>query len=232
MPPTTSSRRRAALENYLRDNERPVYLVTDDSELPNPRGASDIYFGFYQQRDASTEQSAVKLRFDPNVSEFFNWLVSQPKPRDRWNRHLHGILLQQYGGFLGYTMLANDPVLNATAADMMQAIQNEYYGLVDMAEVLIEHGHTADHLTTARRLLSQAEPLADHTLSKDMRGRHHYRLGFLAYREMEQAQAQGDHDRARNRAVEARQEFTRSVAAYPHPDNPSHAGLAIFKPAE
>ncbi|MGI9251171.1 MAG: glycosyltransferase family 117 protein [Pseudohongiellaceae bacterium] len=213
VPPTTSSKRAAALENFLRDNERPVYLVTEDSEIPNP--GSITYFGFYQQIGTEGRVSSIKLRFDPQATAFFESLVTEPKPQDRWNRHLHGILLQQYGGFLGYTILSNDPVLNRTAADMMTAIQSEYYGLIDMAEILIEHGSTAEHLGIARQLLEQAQPLMDDTLSKEMKGRHHYRKGFLAYRE-------GNHR-------QAHEEFNSSIAAYDHPDNPSVEAVKIYQ---
>ncbi|MGI9228761.1 MAG: glycosyltransferase family 117 protein [Gammaproteobacteria bacterium] len=213
VPPTTRSKRAAALENFLRDNQHPVYLVTEDSEIPNFGGTS--YYGFYQQLGTEGRVSSVKLRFDPKATEFFESLIAGPIPQDRWNRHLHGILLQQYGGFLGYTFLSNDPVLNRTAADMMSAIQGEYYGLVDMAEILIEHGSTAEHLATARQLLEKAEPLMDETLSKDMKGRHHYRKGFLAYRE-------GNHR-------QAHAEFNKSIAVYDHPDNPAVDAVKIYR---
>ena len=213
VPPTTQRKRKAAFERFMRDNRRPAYTINKNEDIPNPDGTT--HFGFYQRLDPQGRAGAITLRFEPRVVEYFKSLMRAPPQTDRWNRHQHNILLQQYGNFLGYTVLSDEARLKRTAAELVRAMQNEYYGLVDMAEVLIEHGARPEHLATARALLDKAELLRDETLSKDMRGRHHYRLGFLAYR-------QGD-------MPEAQKQFGESVKVYNHPGNPSHDALKIFK---
>ena len=217
IPPTTQRIREAAFAGYMRDNahgaRRPVYTINRNADIPNPNGA--IHFGYYQKIDPDGEPAAITLLFDQRVSAYFESLAREPLPQDRWNRHQHGILLQQYGNFLGYTILSDDPELKRVAAAKVEVMKNQYYGLVDMAEVLIEHGFKREHLSIAQDLLAQAEPLADGTLSKDMRGRHHYRRGFLAYRLRDYG--------------EARKQFIESVRVHDHPDNPSRAALDIFQ---
>ena len=214
IPPTTSRVRKQAFEHYMRDNRRPVYMINRIDEIPNPHGT--VHFGFYQKIDPQGKAAAITLHFEPHVTEYFESLSRDPLPRDRWNRHQHSVLLQQYGNFLGYTIMSDDPQLKRIAADKVKVMENRYYGLVDMAEVLIEHGFHAEHLRIAAQLLEKAEPLADETLSKALLGRHHYRRGFLAYR-------LGD-------LREAQQQFRASARAHDHPDNPSHNALKIIKP--
>ena len=215
VPPTTSSRRARAFSAFMEGNSgrRPVYTINANDDIPNPNGT--VHYGFYQKVDPAGEPSSITLLFDREVVDYFRSIVSGPLPEDRWNRHQHSILLQQFGNFLGYTAMSADPVLRRTAAELVEAMQNQYYGLVDMAEILIEHGYNAEHLQTAQELLNRAEPLQDETLSKDMRGRHHYRRGFLNYR--------------LGRMDDAVREFRLSIEANDHPDNPSRQGLSLLE---
>ena len=215
IPPTTKRKRENAFATFMRNNRRPVYTINKIAEIPNPDGT--IHYGFYQKIDPQGRPGAITLRFAERATDYFDSIARAPTLKDRWNRHQQTILMQQYGNFLGYTILSDDPELKRVAADKVKIMENQYYGLVDMAEVLIEFGSTAEHLKIAQELLQQAEPLVDETLTKSMKGRHHYRLGFLAYR-------------LRN-YPEAHKQFAESVKHHDHPDNPSQGALEMFRRA-
>ena len=182
--------------------------MTSENDFPNPFG--NIHFGFYKKVNRKGNSSSIQLRFDKDVVTYFKSLVENQKPIDRWNLHRHNKLMHQFGDFLGYTLLSADHQLKYKAEELIRAMDNQYYGLTGMAEILIEHGNSF-HLNTVQVWLSKADLLMDETLSKERMGRNHYLRGFLAY-------SLG----LREQAV---QQFRQSLYAYPHPENPSREAL-------
>ena len=207
-PLISEGRKKAVIESFLRDTQKPVYFMTSENDFPNTFG--NIHFGFYKKMNRRGNSSSIQLRFDKGVENYFKTLVEGPKPNDRWNRHRHNKLMHQFGDFLGYTLLSEDPKLNNRAGGLVKAMENQYYGLTGMAEILIQHGNS-NHLKTAHEWLAKADSLMDETLSKERLGRHHYLRGFLAYRIGNREQAI--------------KQFRSSLKVYKHPENPSRNAL-------
>ncbi|MGI9228760.1 MAG: hypothetical protein ACR2P9_02760, partial [Gammaproteobacteria bacterium] len=201
------------MTEFVRNASRPVYFHAD---LPHPFGTT--HFGFYQKVARDRQAAAMQLQSADGAERYFESLVREPKPADRWNRHLHDQLMWQYGQYMGYMMLSNtSPAWHKRAAAKMQAMQDQYYGLIGMADILIRYGD-ADSLDKVQAWLQQADSLlqATPTLSKEMQGRHYYRLGYAAYR-------LGKHQ-------QARQLFNRSLQVYDHPGNAAMHALELVTP--
>ena len=225
IPPTTKKNETNLTKNFVENAKRPVYYTTNIIDFPNPWGS--IHFGLYRQvvRDGPD----LQLRIEQRVERYFYSLIEQPTSRDRWNRHLHDRLMQQFGEYIGYMVLAevNDPAWGSRRENMVSAMQDQYFGLIGMAEMLIKYG-TAAHLPTVQQWLDRAdaligetlskEALGRHSMSKEMLGRHYYRRGYLAFRLGQRGQA--------------RELFHRSLAMHDHPDNPSRPALKMIRDSD
>ena len=97
--------------------------MTSENDLPNPFGPT--HFGFFKKVNRKGNASAIHLRFDKRVEHYFQRLVQEEKPKDRWNRHRHNKLMHQFGDFLGYTVLSGDPELNRKASALVDSMGNQ-----------------------------------------------------------------------------------------------------------
>ena len=215
VPPTTKKNETALNGGFVREQslKRPVYYTTNIIDFPSPFGS--VHYGLY--RKVQRDGPPLQLRFDERALRYFEYLIQNPMPTDRWNRHLHDRLMQQYGEYIGYMVLSNasDSAWAAKRDNMARAMQNQYYGLIGMAEMLIKYG-TEDRLVTVQHWLDKAEGHISHTLSKEMVGRHYYRRGYLAYR--------------LKKFADARSLFLRSLRVHDHPDNPSRDAIKLLRP--
>ncbi|MCY4043176.1 MAG: DUF2723 domain-containing protein [Candidatus Dadabacteria bacterium] len=215
---TTERKKKESFQTFMRGNTRPVYTVTRSKDIPNPGGIA--HFGFYRKLNTQKPPGTVTLNglFDRRVTDYFNSISLSPPPQDRWNRAQHGILMGQYGYFLGYAMLSQDPATKRAVAEKIKSLERHYQGLAAAAEVLIKNAGDTGQLAMARDLLERAEFSVDETLITEMQGRRYYRLGLLAHR-------QGD-------SAEARRLFAKSLEVYNHPANPSldREALKRFRP--
>ena len=211
-PPTTKKNETNLTREFVINEKRPLYYTTNIVDFPNPWGS--IHFGLY--RKVEKEGPELQLRFDQQMEDYFYWLIDNLDTTDRWNRHLHDRLMQQFGEFIGYMVLSSssDPAWISKRDKMMEAMQKQYFGLIGMSEMLIKYG-TVEHLRTVQRWLATADTLIGDTLSKEMVGRHHYRRGYLAYR-LGQRQ-------------DARDLFNRSLEVHNHPENPSIEALKLVR---
>ena len=207
-PLISEGKKKQHVETFIRNTQKPVYFMTSENDFPNPFGTT--HFGFFKKVNREGNASAIQLRFEKRVEQYFQRLVQEEKPKDRWNRHRHNKLMHQFGDFLGYTVLSGDPELNRKASALVDAMGNQYYGLTGMAEILIQHGNSS-HLQQVQQWLENADLLMDETLSKERKGRHNYLRGFLAYRLGQQEKAISF--------------FRKSLKAYMHPENPSRNAL-------
>ncbi|MGI9322917.1 MAG: hypothetical protein ACR2PJ_04965, partial [Pseudomonadales bacterium] len=213
--PTSRERKDQLMKDFVRNTTRPVYFHAD---LPQPFGTTNL--GFYKKVQRDQRAPTMQLQLADGAERYFEFLTQDPKPLDTWNRHLHDQLMWQYGQYMGYMLLprAGDAALHKQAAAKMPAMQNEYYGLIGMADILIRYGDDKS-LTQVQDWLQQADALlpTTPTLSKEMQGRHYYRLGYTAYR-------QGKHN-------QARQLFNLSLQTHNHPSNAAQQALESLKPA-
>ena len=211
-PPTTKKNETRLTREYLQKAERPVYYTTNIIDFPNDWHS--IHYGLV--RKVQKEGPELQLRFDQRTEDYFYRLVAQTEWTDRWNRHLHDRLMQQFGEYIGYMVLSTvpDPSWTARRDRMVAAIQEQYFGLIGMAEMLIKYG-TAEHLPRVQAWLGKAETLVGHTMSKEMLGRHYYRRGYLAFRQ--------------GRLRQAWELFQHSLKVHPHPDNPSTPALQMLR---
>ena len=207
-PLISEGKKKQHVETFIRNTPKPVYFMTSENDFPNPFGTT--HFGFFKKVNREGNASAIQLRFEKRVEHYFQRLVQEEKPKDRWNRHRHNKLMHQFGDFLGYTVLSGDPELNNKASALVDAMGNQYYGLTGMVEILIQHGNSS-HLQQVQQWLENADLLMDETLSKERKGRHNYLRGFLAYRLGQQEKAISF--------------FRKSLKAYMHPENPSRNAL-------
>ncbi|MGI9251170.1 MAG: glycosyltransferase family 117 protein [Pseudohongiellaceae bacterium] len=200
------------MANFVRDASQPVYFHAD---LPHAFGTT--HFGFYKKVERDEQASAMQVQFADGAERYFESLVQDPKPLNSWNRHLHDQLMWQYGQYMGYMMLSgvSDRALhNDRVAAKLQAMQDQYYGLIGMADIFIRHGDVSS-LAQVQEWLQQADSLLEDTptLSKEMQGRHYYRLGYAAYR--------------LGNPEQARQMFNRSLQVYNHPGNAAIQALEL-----
>ena len=224
-PPTTKQNETNLTKGFVENAKKPVYYTTNIVDFPNPWGS--LHFGLYRQ--ATPGESQLQLRLSKSTEEYFYSLANGATSRDRWNRHLHDRLMQQFGEFVGYMALADagDPAWLQRRDQMVAAMQNQYFGLIGMAEMLIKYG-TQEHLATVQQWLDRAdaligetlsrEALGRHSMSKEMLGRHYYRRGYLAFR--------------LGRPREARRLFHHSLEMHEHPDNPAKAALKMLRQNE
>ena len=202
-PPVTKQFETDSIANFIENDPRPIYYTTNIVDFPNPYGS--VLFGLY--RKVQRGEHELQLRLPEHTERHFASVLEEDSP-DRWNRHLHDRLMQQYGEFVGYMVLseAPDPVWNEKTEAMVAAMQDQYFGLIGMAEMLIKYGDTGQ-LQTVQQWLQRAEGLKGETLSKEMEGRHYYRLGYVAYR--------------LGQLTEAEALFRRALEVHDHPDNPA-----------
>ena len=202
-PPVTKQFETESIANFIEAETRPVYYTTNIVDFPNPYGS--IHYGLYRkiQRDGPE----LQLRISGGTEQHFESVLLEDSP-DRWNRHLHDRLMQQYGEYAGYLLLAetDDPVWREKTEYMVAAMQGQYFGLIGMTEMLIKHGDDS-RLPQVQQWLQQADALIGETLSKEMVGRHYYRKAFVEYR--------------LGNMTEAAALFQRSLQVHDHPDNPS-----------
>ncbi|MGI9251169.1 MAG: glycosyltransferase family 117 protein [Pseudohongiellaceae bacterium] len=217
-PPVTKDFENGSIEDHVRETSehRPVYFTANILEFPNPFGA--VHYGLHEQVVRDAAATSMQLRFDQATDDYFEDLFNNSKPqKDRWNRHLHDRVMQQYGEYIGYMVLSgvSDPEWGSRAEAKVAAMQDQYFGLIGMSEMLIKHG---DHeqLLQAQEWVVQADGLIGDTLSKEMRGRHYYRHGFIAYRLGNQQ--------------EALELFNRSLEVYDHSENPANEALELVMP--
>jgi hypothetical protein len=107
--------------------------------------------------------------------------------------------------------LSGDPAAKEELATDIALAETTYAGRLGLASALAPSDDPA-HWALAEAWLESAEGMIDDTLSKETHARFYYTRAFFAVR--------------RRDVVTARRNFERSVAIFPHPENP--AALALL----
>ena len=200
-------RKREAVRRFVQGTERRVFYT--DNPFMSALGFGVRYHGFV--KEIVREGTLVELALaKPRATEYFAELLGTA-PADRWERYRRNKLIYSFATYLGLAVLSGDRVLNERLQPSLALAEGDFYGLMSMAEVLLEHG-SAEHYGKVERWLEQAIALQDETLDKERRARFLYLQGFLRYR-------RGD-------PAAARALFEQSRAIHPHPENASIDALA------
>ena len=208
----SDERKRQQLRNFVNRTERPVFYLA--SPLMSGLGFGVRDHGFV--REVVREGSAMELApVRPEVARLFEDLLVDA-PVDRWERYRRSKLIYNFATYLGHAVMSGDPLLLSRLQPLVALAEQDFYGLLAMAEVLLEHGG-ADHLDRIESWLQRARALEDETAGKERRARLRYLQGFLRYQ--------------RGARDEARSLFEESRAIYPHPENASLNALRQMGPS-
>ena len=162
------------------------------------------YHGFVKEiiRDGTLVELAHP---HPQAERYFEERLSQTY-NDRWERDESNKQIYSFGKYLGLAVLSGDSALLKRLQRSLALAEQNFYSIVSMAEVLLEHGGSS-HYAQIEDWLEKAKPLQDETLGKKQIGRFLYLQGFVR------------HHRGETEA--ARILFKESRAVYPHPENAS-----------
>ena len=199
-------RKRKILRKFVNETERPIFFA--GGKIMSSLGFGVRYHGFVKEivRDGSLVEVAHPRA---EAERYFEELLSQT-PNDRWERDLGNRQIYSFGKYLGLAVLSGHPALLKPLQQPLALAEQNFYSLMSMAEVLLEHGDSS-HYAQIEEWLEKAKPLQDETLGKERLARFLYLQGFLRHRRGE-TQAAGIL-------------FRKSRAVYPHPKNASIKAL-------
>ena len=196
--------RDAAIREFVLASERPVFFTSE--RKPSP-GLGVRYHGFLTELVPGG--AAIELQLDPRQPRLFEELMRHAS-RDPWERSRRAQLISTFGKYLGLAVLTGDPGLLERLGPSIAQAEGSFFGLIGMADTLMEHGDPAHH-GRIEDLLGRAEHLAGEAEYPEPLARFAYLKGFLRHR-------LGD-------PAAARALFEESARIHPHPDNASLGAL-------
>ena len=201
---TREAERDAAIREFVLASERPVFFTSE--RKPSP-GLGVRYHGFLTELVPGG--AAIELQLDPRQPRLFEELMRHAS-RDPWERSRRAQLISTFGKYLGLAVLTGDPGLLERLGPSIAQAEGSFFGLIGMADTLMEHGDPAHH-GRIEDLLGRAGPLAGEAEYPEPLARFAYLKGFLRHR-------LGD-------PAAARALFEESARIHPHPDNASLGAL-------
>ena len=206
-PPLAPRRQQlAAIQRFVDRTRRPVFFTSGEN-MPPP-GHGTRRHGMVNELIRAAPGS-TELELHPESARYFAYLMAL-RPQDRWERLLRNQQLFRYGEFLGYVVLADDPVALTSAQASLQLAPNSFFSLMGMAETVLAHGD-ARHLARVEAWLAEAQTRRHEVLTKEPLGRFLYLKGYCAHR--------------LGRRDAAIALFRESRDAYPHPENAASEAL-------
>lgn len=172
----------AAWAQFIRDDEKPVYLLSSGRPLVPKLGYRVL--GFIEKFDDTVPLTEVRV--DPNdpAKAYFKKLVAMPEPRNGTVRRQRNSLLRKYGKYLAYVRVLEHPEANRYIEDVLPLAEAHYWSLMGMASVLLQQqsSHAEKFLPVAETYLQKAGALARNDRSKAQRANELYLLGTVEQR--------------------------------------------------
>ena len=172
---TREAERDAAIRAFVLASERPVFFTSE--RKPSP-GLGVRYHGFLTELVPGG--AAIELQLDPRQPRLFEELMRHAS-RDPWERSRRAQLISTFGKYLGLAVLTGDPGLLERLGPSIARAEGSFFGLIGMADTLMEHGDPAHH-GRIEDLLGRAEPLAGEAEYPEPLARFAYLKGFLRHR--------------------------------------------------
>ena len=205
-----------ALQRLIAETERPVfYRLWNDPD----HGHGIQHHGFLKEVLKGTLSNSLSLIASPIAADYFSALLAR-RPSDPWEKSKRLALLNEFGQFLSYALLAGDANLGEHTRTLRTAAEGNLASLMGMIQVLLKYGADT-HLSQVDAWIAAATRLQNEALGGDdatMLSR--WRRAELAYLTGVLRAQQGD-------AKAATDAFRASWRLNPASDNPARDALAV-----
>ncbi len=195
-------RKQEVLREFVNKTERPVFFTS--GTIMSELGFGVRYHGFVKEIVRSG--TLVELTLIQSRGKWYFAELLSRTPNDRWEQSQSNKLIYSLGKYLGLAVLSGDARFLQGIQDSLALAEQNFYSLMSMAEILLEHGGPS-HYAQVETWLEKAKPLQDENMGKERLARFLYLQGFLQH--------------CRGEVEAARILFNESRAIYPHPENAS-----------
>ena len=191
--------RASALDRFVDDAERPVFLLPDYDIRPEDRGFEHRGFvlGVLGEGSGGTANLGRHQRAERHFLELLD-----RQPTDVWEQWQRGSLLFHYGNYLGLIVVVGS-ALSEPLAELLERAEDCYPCLLGMAAAVLDNGSAA-HADRGAAWLARAEALRGRAMSKQQSARVFFEQGRLA-------ELTGD-------ATTAATRYRQAYAIFPHAD--------------
>ena len=205
-PRMSHKERRKILREFIGRTDGPVFFSSGTRRSFCP-GCEVRNYGFIKKvlRDGTPRRE--RLLYSTKGERYFKELLSR-EPTDAWEHYTKNNLLKLYGGYLGKSIISNNPKWQGRVEHLIRLAEQDFYSLTSMMETVFRRWD-ARHLDLAKGWAEQAEYLRSRALllKRGDEAKFLYLKGFVLLES-------GDKDAAISL-------FRESVAIYDYPENMS-----------